>query len=169
MNSAFGIYFMVLSGGMVLYYVGIIAYDLLRKDGKKEENVEEFLTADDDEDTSTHVSLVGGDIRFGDDAPGAGGPAADDGDDDGAVTDGDDDDPGLFDAPEDETSFNDYEDGEDLTAEQYALLKEQLEVNMEPVVPDYQHVYDSTAFHVVMRSPKAVRQKVLRTYAADES
>ena len=165
--STFGIYFTVLTVGMVLYYVVIIAFDLFRKEGKKDDGVEEFQVPDDDVETSTSVSLVDGGIRFGDRPEEEESPVP--GDEPRAGDfDGDGDDPALFDAPDDETAFDDYHDGEELTEEQYAVLKQQMEANMEPAEPDYQTVYDSTAFHMVMRAPRNARQKVLRTYTSEQ-
>lgn len=165
--GTFGIYCIFLTTALFLYYCVVVLLDLLKKDGKGREDVEVIEASDDDDqDAPTPVSLIDGQIHFGaqpnpeEESPSdgdtdGGGDGGDYGDDDG---EGDT----IFDAPEEETAFNDYEedgDGE-LTDDQYQILHQQFQENMEPEQPQYQHVYDSTAFHVVMGQPKGIKSRV---------
>ena len=54
--SAFGLYFVVLTVLLLLYYACLIAWDLFKKDSKQRDDVEEIDVSDtdDEEPTSGH-------------------------------------------------------------------------------------------------------------------
>jgi len=147
--------------------------DLLKKEGKGRDEVEEFNVFEDDGDAPTPVSLINGEIRFGEQTEqevedfGGGGYS-------GGYDDGDSDDDGeggddiIPDAPEEETSFENYDGTGELTDEQYGILQQQLQDNMEPAESEYQYVYDSAAFHVMMGTPRGVMSKIARTFTVDK-
>lgn len=165
--SAFGLYFVVLTVLLLLYYACLIAWDLFKKDSKQRDDVEEIDVSDtdDEEPTSVHVTEKG--IVYGEAEPSADGEGGDEqeGDpDDDPYADEESD---IADADEDETFLND-DSGKNLTDEQLARLQAQLAAEMDAVEQEYQYVYDSTEFHVTMRQPRSSKTKVLRSFGNDE-
>lgn len=174
MNSTFGLYFAFLTAALVIYYAVVILMDLFKKDKNTRDDEEIIPVGDDDVEPSTSVSLDGGNIRFGNDAVEE--PAGEVGDDDGQEledTGGDDaDDEGgddLFETPEEETAFNDYDEGEnsDLTEEQEAILRQRFTEGMEEIEAQYQTVVNSTEFHFMMCQPRGAKNGLLREFVDD--
>lgn len=169
--GTFGVYTVVLTTALFIYYCVVITIDLLKKDGKSREDVEEFVAEDDDQDAPTPVTLVGGEIRFGEqpEEESDNDDVDDDADKDGEGSGEEDDEEGdsIFDAPEDETAFDDYDGSGELTEEQYRILNQQFQENMEPAEPENQFVYDSAAYHMMMGHPTTVRTKVARSYQVE--
>jgi len=179
--STFGYYFLFLTFGLGIYYLVVFFLDITRKDGGKRDDSEEIDVSDSDdlEESPVQVNVSENGFSFGEqedtdsvvseqessgDVEESPGLDKGMGDEDGVNVFSDpDQESDLVDAVEDETVFNDDADT-DISDEQLERLRQQLADEMEPSCAEYQSVFDSTEFHVVMRQPRSNRTGVLRTF-----
>ena len=177
--SAFGIYFLVLTTALILYYIIVIGMDLFKKSKKGRSDVDEIEVDDEDEQKSVVETDEGFDVSSGmlPEETDAASPENEDftitDEEDNYVTDdevatlvneedytigGGDDDEEPHDFPD---SF-----GED---EIIADIRQQMDETLDDGNMEYQEVMDSTSFEVMMEQPRklSASSKILKTFEND--
>ena len=174
--SAFGIYFLVLTSALIIYYAVIIVMDLLKKGKKGKSDEEEIEVDNEDEQKSVVETAEGFDVSSGalsvdEEYPDEGGGISDDEDE--------------FISEEElpvDVDEKDYEDdqspsgdggGEGLSGENaddtLADIQQQMDESLEDADPQYQEVMDSISFEVMLEQPRSMSSssKILKTFEED--
>lgn len=165
--STFGVYFLVLTICLMLYYAGVILWDLFKTKPGSGDEVEEIVIDDDDEESPRDVIVTDDGFRFGDEAadqqPSGGDVKPEDVKPEDNGPGNPDNESDIPDSSDDETMFND-DSGIDISDEMVERLRSVMEKSLEAVDPEYQTVYDSTEFHIALAAPSNVRTKVERHF-----
>lgn len=174
--GTFAIYAIVLTVVYLLYMTVTIAIDLYGKKGQKKNDLEVIIGSDDtgsdSEDVAQVVSETDGGYAIGEDSPSAGfvetGEESDDednGSDDSEESGDDNEDEEVEQA---EQPVDEEDDSamimEESLAEQamYDNYVKDMQAQMEPVRPEYQHQYNSEDFAFIMAQPMNKVTKITR-------